>query len=119
MSLIILFVLLGLEISFSFGHEWNHNIAFTAPAVLCINSGFLTDPGGGMLTGSIYRCTGVTDDGIGITYSFDHAAAGKRPITDSSTDENVCTGLTNKIEVLVRKTIIELSQNTFIFCLHI
>ena len=74
-------------------------VSFTAPADLCINAGVQSGLGGGTppqgsATGDmgVYSGTGVTDDGNGMTYSFDPAAAGAgvHTITYTYTDENGC-----------------------------
>ncbi|MFT5265348.1 MAG: hypothetical protein ACI8YQ_004101, partial [Polaribacter sp.] len=52
------------------------NAAFTAPADLCISAGVQNDLGGGTPTGGVYMGPGVSDDGNGMTYDFDPAAAG-------------------------------------------
>ncbi|TXD71335.1 beta strand repeat-containing protein, partial [Aequorivita antarctica] len=49
---------------------------FAAPADLCIDAGVQTSLGGGTPTGGVYSGPGVTDDGNGLTYSFDPATAG-------------------------------------------
>lgn len=49
---------------------------FTAPADVCENEPVMTGLGGGTPTGGVYSGTGVTDDGNGLTYSFDPAVAG-------------------------------------------
>jgi hypothetical protein len=51
-------------------------VSFTAPADLCIDAGVQAGLSGGIPTGGVYSGSGVTDDGNGITYSFDPAAAG-------------------------------------------
>ena len=51
-------------------------VTFTALPDLCVNAGVKSGQGGGMPTGGVYSGTGVTDDGNGMTYSFDPAAAG-------------------------------------------
>ncbi|MEL7425919.1 MAG: proprotein convertase P-domain-containing protein, partial [Bacteroidota bacterium] len=68
-------------------------VTFTAPADLCVNAGVQSGLGGGMPTGGIYSGPGVTDDGNGITYSFDPVAAGagNRTITYTYTDGNGCS----------------------------
>ncbi|MEM9919275.1 MAG: hypothetical protein AAF990_14325, partial [Bacteroidota bacterium] len=75
-------------------------VSFTAPADLCIDAGVQTGLGGGTpaqgaTTGDIgvYSGPGVTDDGNGMTYSFDPATAGvgTHTITYTYTDENGCT----------------------------
>ncbi|MEL7425639.1 MAG: hypothetical protein AAFN81_21790, partial [Bacteroidota bacterium] len=50
--------------------------SFTAPADLCVNAGVQAGLGGGIPTGGVYSGPGVTDDGNGMSYSFDPAAAG-------------------------------------------
>ena len=49
---------------------------FTALADLCIDAGVQTGLGGGMPIGGVYSGPGVTDNGNGMTYSFNPAAAG-------------------------------------------
>ncbi|MCH2081171.1 MAG: T9SS type A sorting domain-containing protein [Saprospiraceae bacterium] len=49
---------------------------FTAPADLCLNEGVQSGLNGGTPTGGVYSGSGVTDDGNGLTYSFDPTAAG-------------------------------------------
>ncbi|MDF1697428.1 MAG: hypothetical protein P1U56_16415, partial [Saprospiraceae bacterium] len=67
--------------------------SFTAPADLCIDEGVQAGLGGGTLTGGVYSGSGVTDDGNGLTYSFDPASAGvgTHTITYMYTDGNGCT----------------------------
>ncbi|MFT5165066.1 MAG: hypothetical protein ACI8P3_000290, partial [Saprospiraceae bacterium] len=69
-------------------------IAFTALADLCLNAGVQVGLGGGTPTGGLYSGIGVTDDGNGMTYSFDPAAAGAgvHTITYNYTDTNGCSG---------------------------
>ena len=52
------------------------NVMFTAPADLCVNDGVQSGLGGGTPTGGVYSGPGVTDDGNGMTYSFNPASAG-------------------------------------------
>ncbi|MGH1436796.1 MAG: choice-of-anchor A family protein, partial [Lewinella sp.] len=68
-------------------------VAFTAPADLCIDAGVQAGLGGGTPTGGTYSGSGVTDDGNGMTYSFDPAAAGAgtHTLTYTFTDANSCT----------------------------
>jgi hypothetical protein len=68
-------------------------VTFTAPADLCINDGVQSGLDGGTPTGGAYSGTGVTDEGNGMTYSFDPTAggAGVYTITYSYTDSNGCT----------------------------
>ncbi|MBC3759099.1 VCBS repeat-containing protein, partial [Hyunsoonleella sp. SJ7] len=51
-------------------------VTFTAPDDICINADLLTGLGGGLPTGGVYSGPGVTDDGNGMTYTFDPAVAG-------------------------------------------
>ncbi|MDF1698621.1 MAG: SdrD B-like domain-containing protein [Saprospiraceae bacterium] len=68
-------------------------VDFTALASLCIDAGVQTGLTGGTPTGGIYSGSGVTDDGNGMTYSFDPAIAGEgvHTITYTYTDGNGCT----------------------------
>jgi hypothetical protein len=50
-------------------------VPFTAPDDVCINSETLTGLGNYNPTGGVYAGPGVTDDGNGMTYSFNPAAA--------------------------------------------
>ncbi|OAB78878.1 M36 family metallopeptidase [Cochleicola gelatinilyticus] len=50
--------------------------SITAPDDICATSGELTNIGGGSPAGGVYSGPGVTDNGNGITYSFDPAEAG-------------------------------------------
>jgi len=49
---------------------------FTAPNDLCIYDGIQSGLSGGSPTGGVYSGPGVTDDGNGMTYTFDPAEAG-------------------------------------------
>ncbi len=51
-------------------------VTFNAPADLCIDAGVQTGLGGALPTGGTYYGPGVSDDGNGMTYSFDPAVAG-------------------------------------------
>ncbi len=78
-------------------------VAFTAPMDLCIDAGVQAGLGGGTPSGGTYSGTGVTDDGNGMTYSFDPAAAGigVHTITYDYTDANGCSGTaSDDVEVL-------------------
>ncbi len=46
-------------------------VSFTAPADLCIDAGVQAGLSGGSPTGGTYSGSGVTDDGNGMTYTFD------------------------------------------------
>ncbi|WP_273446867.1 hypothetical protein [Neolewinella agarilytica] len=50
--------------------------SFTAPEDLCLTAGIQMGLSGGTPTGGVYAGDGVMDDGNGLTYSFDPAAAG-------------------------------------------
>jgi uncharacterized repeat protein (TIGR01451 family) len=58
------------------GQSTEPNLAFTAPADVNINTPTLTGQGGGTPTGGVYSGPGVSDDGNGMTYSFNPAGAG-------------------------------------------
>ena len=49
---------------------------FSAPADVCIDVGVMTGLSGGSPFGGVYSGPGVTDDGNGLTYTFDAALAG-------------------------------------------
>jgi hypothetical protein len=79
-------------------------VAFTAPVDLCIDAGVQADLGGGLPSGAggVYSGTGVTDDGNGLTYSFDPAAAevGTHTLTYTFTDDDGCAAsATDDVEV--------------------
>lgn len=50
--------------------------AFTAPGDVCEDRGVMTNLGGGTPMGGVYSGPGVTDNGNGMTYSFDPSVAG-------------------------------------------
>ncbi len=68
-------------------------VTFTAPSDLCISAGVQNGLGGATPTGGIYNGPGVTDDGNGMTYSFDPGIAGPgtHNITYFVVGENDCT----------------------------
>ncbi|RED42934.1 putative secreted protein (Por secretion system target) [Winogradskyella eximia] len=72
----------------------NPTVTFTAPADLDEDAGVQTNLGGGLPTGGIYSGSGVTDDGNGLTYSFDPTAAGvdTHTLTYTFTNASSCTG---------------------------
>ena len=83
-------------------------VTFTAPADLCIDAGVQTGLAGGTPTGGTYSGPGVTDDGNGMTYSFDPAAAGVgvHTLTYTFSDGNGCIGsATDDIEVFALPTV--------------
>ena len=69
-------------------------VSFTALADLCLTDGVQTGLGGGNPSGGTYSGSGVTDDGNGMTYSFDPlvAGTGTRTITYSVPGGNGCFG---------------------------
>ncbi|MCB9299914.1 MAG: T9SS type A sorting domain-containing protein [Lewinellaceae bacterium] len=68
-------------------------VTFTAPGPFNVDAGVQSGLGGGSPTGGVYSGPGVTDDGNGMAYSFDPAAAGvgAHSITYTYTDANGCT----------------------------
>ena len=83
-------------------------VTFTAPADLCIDAGVQAGLGGGTPTGGVYSGPGVTDDGNGMTYSFDPAAAGvgTHTLTYTFTDTNGCTdSASDDVEVFALPTV--------------
>ncbi|PHI19260.1 hypothetical protein CEQ90_13690 [Lewinellaceae bacterium SD302] len=69
-----------------------------------INDGTQTGLGGGTPTGGVYSGMGVTDDGNGMTFTFDPmaAGAGEIEVTYTFTDDNGCGGpVMNMISVTV------------------
>ncbi|MDT0622607.1 BspA family leucine-rich repeat surface protein [Croceitalea vernalis] len=68
-------------------------VIFTAPADLQVDAGVQSGLGGGTPTGGVYSGPGVTDDGNGMTYSFDPAVAGvgTHTITYTYTNGNGCS----------------------------
>ncbi|WP_051957494.1 M36 family metallopeptidase [Altibacter lentus] len=77
---------------------------FTAPDDVCANTEVLTGLGGGSPIGGVYSGPGITDDGNGLTYSFDPVAAGVGVHTITySVAASACaaaTSATDSIEVL-------------------
>ena len=69
-------------------------VTFTAPDDLCIDAGVQAGLGGGSPEGGVYSGAGVTDDGDGMTYSFDPSVAGvgTHSITYTFTNDNGCGG---------------------------
>ena len=66
--------------------------SLTTPVSWCFDAGVQTGLGGGTPTGGVYSGSGVTDDGNGMTYSFDPAAAGVGTFTVTYTlTQNDCT----------------------------
>lgn len=78
-------------------------VTFTAPGDLCVTDMTQFGLGGGSPSGGTYSGPGVTDDGNGMTYTFDPAtaSAGIHTITYSYTDGNGCSSSANdQIEVI-------------------
>jgi len=61
-------------------------LTFAAPADLCLDAGVQSGLGGGTPTGGVYSGPGVTDEGNGMTYSFDPVTAGVGTHTISYTN---------------------------------
>ncbi|KAA1243910.1 T9SS type A sorting domain-containing protein [Aquimarina sp. RZ0] len=79
-------------------------VTFTALSDLCVDAGVQSGLGGGTSSGGVYSGSGVTDDGNGMTYSFDPAVAGvgTHTITYSFTDSNGCsTSASDDVAVFV------------------
>ncbi len=78
-------------------------VSFTSPInEVCFNAGLQINLGGGTPVNGTYSGAGVTDDGNGMTFTFDPASAGvgMHTITYSFTDGNGCTNTaTDVIEV--------------------
>ncbi|WP_298420613.1 BspA family leucine-rich repeat surface protein [uncultured Kordia sp.] len=76
---------------------------FTAPVDVCFDAGIQTGLSGGAPVGGVYSGPGITDDGNGMTYSFDPVIAGVgiHTISYDITDTVNCTYIaTDIIEVL-------------------
>lgn len=65
--------------------EDNPSVAIISPGDFCLDAGIQTGLSGGAPAGGIYAGPGVTDDGNGMTYSFDPAVAGVGTYTVSYT----------------------------------
>ena len=77
-------------------------VTFTALANLCVDAGVQTGLGSGSPVGGVYSGPGVTDDGNGMTYSFDPAVAGVglHFLNYTYTDSNGCTNsASNDVDV--------------------
>lgn len=72
-------------------------VTFTAPADICIGSPAQNGLGGGSPAGGVYSGPGVTDDGNGLTYTFDPSALlnGIKTLTYTYTNANGCTNSSN------------------------
>ena len=84
------------------------SVTFTTLTDLCLDAGVQNSLSGGTPIGGIYSGPGVTDDGNGVTYSFDPAAAGLgiQMLTYAFTDANGCSANTmDNVEVLAVPTI--------------
>jgi hypothetical protein len=55
------------------------SVTFTGIGSLCINAGIQTGLSGGLPIGGYYHGTGITDDGNGMTYTFDPSATNVGP----------------------------------------
>ncbi|WP_298263527.1 gliding motility-associated C-terminal domain-containing protein [uncultured Lutibacter sp.] len=84
------------------------SVTYTAPTDLCLNTNIQTGLGGGNPVGGIYSGPGVTDDGNGLTYSFNPNAAGvgTHSITYTYTNANNCSyAASDNIEVFALPTV--------------
>lgn len=61
-------------------------------ADVCVTEGIQTGLSGGSPSGGVYSGTGVTDDGNGLTYTFDPSVAGVGNATVTYTVSDSCTG---------------------------
>ncbi len=76
-------------------------VSFTTLADLCLDAGLQTGLGGGTPSGGVYSGPGVSDDGNGMTYSFNPGIAGLGLHTITYTEGTVCmTATTDDVEVL-------------------
>ncbi|MEM8908231.1 MAG: hypothetical protein AAGD05_10335, partial [Bacteroidota bacterium] len=91
-------------------------VTFTAPADLCIDAGVQEDLGGGVPMGGVYSGPGVTDDGNGMTYTFNPALAGLGTITITYTLAGGCAPATDDIEVLTACNSCSVGELTFFNC---
>ena len=91
-------------------------VIFTALADLCVNDGVQAGLGGGNPMSGVYSGSGVTDDGNGMTYSFDPAVAGvgTHILSYTFTNANGCTNSTSDdIEVFALPTITFTAPGSF------
>lgn len=74
-------------------------VMITPPSSVTVDAGAQTGLSGGTPSGGVYSGTGITDDGNGMTYTFDPMAAGvgTHTITYSYTDGNGCSGMASGI----------------------
>ena len=74
---------------------------FEAPADVCASAEALTGLRGGIPSGGVYSGTGVTDDGNGLTYSFDPEVAGVGVHTISyEVPESQCTTASTDVDTI-------------------
>ncbi|MBR9920670.1 MAG: T9SS type A sorting domain-containing protein [Bacteroidetes bacterium] len=79
---------------------------FTAPSDLCLDALILTGQGGGTPFGGVYSGPGVTDDGNGLTYSFDPSNAGVGIQTITYTPAGQCeSAASDDVEVFALPTV--------------
>jgi len=71
------------------------SVNFSAPEFICLDAGLQTSLGEGIPGVGVYSGPGVSDDGTGMTYSFDPVAAGVgvHTLIYSYDDSNGCVGL--------------------------
>ncbi|NQY30117.1 MAG: hypothetical protein HRT69_11675, partial [Flavobacteriaceae bacterium] len=83
-------------------------VTFTALSDVSLNAGIQTGLGGASPSGGVYDGLGVTDDGNGMTYSFDPATAGvgTHTLTYNFTNGNSCSNsVSNDVEVFLLITV--------------
>ncbi len=88
-----------------------------APTSLCLGESEVNGLTGGLPEGGVYSGPGVTDDGNGITYSFDPTAAGAGTHTITYTATSLCTAIntaTQTIEVREVAPILECKNATVV-----
>ncbi|MEL6638084.1 MAG: hypothetical protein AAFR05_15120, partial [Bacteroidota bacterium] len=90
-------------------------VTFTAPADLCIDEGVQTNLGGGLPVGGVYSGPGVTDDGNGLTYTFNPAFAGLGVQTITYTDGDCGVTATDQVEVLAACGC-PMGETSFFYC---
>ncbi|WP_034060658.1 HYR domain-containing protein [Lacinutrix jangbogonensis] len=87
-------------------------ISFTALADQDVNSSVLNGNGGATPSGGVYSGNGVTDDGDGLTYSFNPGVAGvdTHTITYTLTNANGCTIASATDDVVVTDNTLSISN---------
>jgi hypothetical protein len=91
-------------------------VSFTALADLCVDAGIQTGLGGGMPAGGVYSGPGVTDDGNGLTYSFNPAIAGVGPHSITYTEQSGCMEMTSDQVVVLAACGCEAGEDNYFYC---